>query len=146
MISDYYEIFKVLHIISIISWMAGMFYLPRLYVYHADVKIGSETDILFKLMEKRLLHIIINPSMISTLIFGLLITYIYGFKAVGIWFHIKMTSVALLLAIHGFLAKCRKNFEKGENKYSAKFFRILNEVPVILMIICVIMVVIKPFD
>jgi putative membrane protein len=126
--------------------MAGMFYLPRLYVYHADVKIGSETDILFKLMEKRLLHIIINPSMISTLIFGLLITYIYGFKAVGIWFHIKMTSVALLLAIHGFLAKCRKNFEKGENKYSAKFFRILNEVPVILMIICVIMVVIKPFD
>ena len=146
MLFDYYEIFKVLHIISLISWMAGMFYLPRLFVYHVDVKIGSETDEVFKIMERRLLRIIINPAMISTLIFGLLLTYIYGFKAVGIWFHIKMFAVILLFGLHGFFARCRKNFENGKNAYSSRFFRIINEVPVVLMIICVIMVIIKPFD
>jgi putative membrane protein len=126
--------------------MAGMFYLPRLFVYHADVKVGSETDELFKIMERRLLRIIINPAMISTLIFGLLLTYIYGFKAVGVWFHIKMFAVILLLGLHGFFARCRKNFESGKNTYSSRVFRIINEVPVVLMIICVIMVIIKPFD
>ena len=146
MLSDYYEIFKVLHIISVISWMAGMFYLPRLFLYHADVKIGSEADSLFKIMELRLLRIIINPAMISTIIFGLLVTYIYGFKALGAWFHVKMLAVVFMLGLHGFFAKCRKNFAFGTNPYSSRFFRIINEIPVVLMIICVIMVVIKPFD
>jgi putative membrane protein len=146
MISNYYEIFKALHIISVICWMAGLFYLPRLYVYHADVKVGSETDALLQIMEKRLLRIIINPAMISSIIFGLLVTYIYGFKAVGLWFHLKMYAVIGMIGMHGFLSNCRGDFEKGKNKRTSKFFRILNEVPVVLMIICVMMVVLKPFE
>jgi len=144
--SEYYEWIKVVHILAVISWMAGMLYLPRLYVYHTRVAVGSEADKIFQEMERKLLRVIINPAMIITIIFGLMLAYIYGFVALGIWFHIKMTAVALLTAFHGLLARWRKNFIAGENKYSEKFFRIMNEVPTVLMIIAVIMVIVKPFE
>ena len=143
---SYFEWFKVVHIVFFTSWMAGMFYLPRLFVYHTEVKIGSEEDKRFQMMEKKLLRIIINPSMILTIIFGLLLAWIYGFGNMGPWFHIKVTLVMVMTAIHGFFAVCRKKFEKGENKYSQSFYRIVNEVPVVIFIAIVILVKIKPFE
>jgi protoporphyrinogen IX oxidase len=144
--ADYYDWFKAFHIIFVISWMAGIFYLPRLFVYHTKVKIGSEQDGLFQTMERRLLRGIMNPAMIGTYVFGLINAYIYGVEALGFWFHIKMTAVIALTIIHGLLARWRKDFEKGQNKHSEKFYRIFNEVPVIAMIVAVIMVVTKPFE
>lgn len=144
--ADYYDWFKALHIIFVISWMSGIFYLPRLYVYHTKVKAGSEQDKLFQKMERKLLRIIMNPAMIGTYIFGLMNAYIYGFEALGIWFHIKMTAVLVLTIFHGLLARWRKDFELGQNKHSERFYRIINEVPAIMMIIIVIMVVTKPFE
>lgn len=143
---NYYSWFKVVHIFAVISWMAGLLYLPRIYVYHSKVAIGSETDKIFQLMEHRLLKIIMNPAMIITYIFGLINAYIYGFVALGIWFHIKITAVLGLSCIHGLLAKWRKDFVLGSNKHSAKFYRIINEIPVLLMLIIIIMVIIKPFE
>jgi putative membrane protein len=146
MLSNYYEWIKTFHIVAMTSWMAGMFYLPRLYAYHAEVKVGSEQDKTFQVMESRLLRIIINPAMIATLILGLLLADIYGFRSLGVWFHIKMLAVVILLAFHGLLAKWRKDFVKGQNKKPAKFYKIINEVPVVFFIIIVSMVVIKPFE
>ena len=146
MLSNYYEWIKTFHIVAMTSWMAGMFYLPRLYAYHAEVKVGSEQDKTFQVMESRLLRIIINPAMIATLILGLLLADIYGFRSLGVWFHIKMLAVVILLAFHGLLAKWRKDFVKGQNKKAAKFYKIINEVPVVFFIIIVSMVVIKPFE
>lgn len=144
--ADYYEWFKAIHVISVISWMAGLFYLPRLFVYHVRAKVGSELDLTLQIMEKRLLRIIINPAMIITIIFGMICAKIYGFAALGMWFHLKMLAILIMLAIHGYLAKCRKNFAAGKNKHSENFYRILNEAPPILMIISVIMVIVKPFE
>lgn len=144
--SEYYEWIKVLHIVSMVAWMVGLFYLPRIFVYHSSVKIGSEADEIFKLMELRLLRIIMNPAMIFTFVFGVALAYIYGLKALGIWFHIKMLCVLMLASFHGFLAKCRKDFFLGKNIRTEKFYRIINEIPTILLIVSVIMVVIKPFD
>ncbi len=146
MLSNYYEWIKAFHIIAMTSWMAGMFYLPRLYAYHAAVKVGSDQDKTFQIMESRLLRIIINPAMIVTLILGLMLADIYGFRSLGMWFHIKMLAVIILMAIHGFLAKWRKDFVVGKNKNSAKFYRVMNEVPVVFFIIIVILVVVKPFE
>ncbi len=144
--SSYYETFKALHIISIICWMAGLLYLPRLFVYHVNAKKNSELDKTLQLMENRLLRIIMNPAMISSILFGSLNAYIYGFSALGYWFHLKMLFVVILAAYHGFLSRCRKNFVKGENKYSEKFYRIINEIPSLLMVLIVFLVVLKPFD
>lgn len=144
--SDYYEWIKVLHVISVISWMVGLLYLPRLFVYHAGVGKESESDKLFKLMEYRLLRYIMNPAMIATYIFGLTLSFIYGLEALGPWFHIKMGAIALLSLYHGLLSKWRKNFADGLNKHSANFYRVMNEVPTILMVVAVIMVIVKPFD
>jgi putative membrane protein len=144
--SDFYEWFKALHIISVITWMAGIFYMPRLFVYHTKAKIGSEMDKTFQTMEHRLLKIIMNPSMISTYVFGLIMAYIYGLAALGVWFHIKMLAVIILTIIHGLLARWRKDFAAGKNLHSEKFYRIFNEVPVLMMIVAVIMVVVKPFE
>lgn len=146
MLSNYYEWIKTFHIVAMTSWMAGMFYLPRLYAYHAEVKVGSEQDKTFQVMESRLLRIIINPAMIATLILGLLLADIYGFRSLGVWFHIKMLAVVILLAFHGLLAKWCKDFVKGQNKKPAKFYKIINEVPVVFFIIIVSMVVVKPFE
>lgn len=144
--AEFYELFKALHIISVIAWMAGLLYLPRLYVYHAGVKIDSEASSVFKLMELRLLRYIMNPAMLFTFIFGLLLTYIYGIQAMGPWFHIKMLCVTLLAVFHGLLSRWRRDFEKDINIKGPNFFRVINEIPTILMIIAVFMVVLKPFQ
>jgi putative membrane protein len=144
--SNYYNWFKALHVIAVISWMAGMLYLPRLFVYHCDVIKDGEADKKLRIMENKLIKIIINPAMIITLIFGLLNAYIYGIGNLGGWFHIKMSAVLILMLIHGLLIKWHKNFLKGQNMLSTTFFKIINETITALMIISVIMVVVKPFE
>ena len=143
---DYFIWYKTIHVISVISWMAAIFYLPRLFTYHSKVEIGSEMDKTFQVMERRLLKIIMTPAMLSTYIFGLLTAYVYGFVALGVWFHIKMLAVLGLTIMHGVCAKWVKDFAKGENKHSEKFYRMANEVPTILMIVAVTMVIVKPFE
>lgn len=144
--ADYFMWYKAIHVISVISWMAAMFYMPRLFVYHTRAENGSEMDKTFQLMEHKLLKIIMTPSMILTYFFGILIAYIYGFVALGAWFHIKMTTVIGLTIFHGLLAKWRKDFINGNNNHSEKFYRLMNEIPPILMIVAVIMVIVKPFE
>ncbi|WP_153771632.1 protoporphyrinogen oxidase HemJ [Labrenzia sp. CE80] len=139
-----YEWVKSIHVISIIAWMAGMLYLPRLFVYHVDAEVGSDKSETFKVMERRLLKAIINPAMISAWIFGLWAAYEIGAFSQG-WFHAKLTLVLLMSAAHGYLSGCVKRFARDENKKSAKFYRILNEVPTVLMIFIVILVIGKPF-
>ncbi|MEP0235506.1 protoporphyrinogen oxidase HemJ [Roseibium sp.] len=139
-----YEWVKSIHVISIIAWMAGMLYLPRLFVYHVDAEVGSDKSKTFKVMERRLLKAIINPAMISAWIFGLWAAYEIGAFSQG-WFHAKLTLVILMSAAHGYLSRCVKRFARDENKKSAKFYRILNEVPTVLMIFIVILVIGKPF-
>jgi len=126
--------------------MAGMFYLPRLYVYHADVAVGSDQSELFKVMERRLLRGIINPAMIATFLFGILLLMTPGVVdwSAG-WIHMKLTAVLIMSGYHGFLSRWRKAFARDENRHSSKFFRWMNEVPTVLMVIIVIMVTVKPF-
>jgi len=149
-----YNWIKALHIIAVISWMAGMLYLPRLYVYHSNVAVGSEPSELFKVMERRLLRAIINPAMIATFLLGFALIWVGGGQSwagaldwikASPWMHAKLTLVFVLSAVHGFMAGIRKKFLRDERPYSAKFFRFLNEVPTLLMIIIVILVVVKPF-
>ncbi len=144
--ASYYLWFKAFHLISAISWMVGLLYLPRLYVYHSRVAVGSESDKTFQLMESKLLRIIMNPAMISTYTLGIINSYIYGLVVLGTWFYIKMTAVLGITIFHGLLSRWRKNFVDGKNNHSEKFYRIVNEVPALLMIIAVIMVIVKPFD
>lgn len=139
-----YLIFKALHIIAMVSWMAGMLYLPRLYAYHAGIDPKSEASQIFKTMERRLLRIIINPAMMLTFIFGAVLVVQADAMSQG-WFHIKLTLVLVLAGIHGWLAKTRKTFERDENTRSPKFYKILNEVPAVLMIFIVFLAVLKPF-
>ncbi|GAB4162447.1 MAG: protoporphyrinogen oxidase HemJ [Rickettsiaceae bacterium] len=143
---DYFLWYKAVHVIAVISWMAAMLYMPRLFVYHTSAEVGSDMDKMFQTMEIRLLRVIMNPAMIITYIFGLLIAYIYGMEALGVWFHVKMLVVAGLTVFHGFLAKWRKDFAQGNNKHSEKFYRLVNEVPTFLMVVAVIMVIVKPFE
>lgn len=143
---DYFLWYKSIHIISVISWMAAMLYMPRLFMYHTKAKPGSEMDEVFQTMERRLLRMIMNPALLLTYFFGLLTAYIYGFAALGAWFHLKMFAVLLLTIFHGLLAKWRKDFVKGNNTHSAKFYKIINEVPTILMVLSVVLVVVKPFE
>lgn len=143
---DYFLWYKSIHVISVISWMAAMFYMPRLFVYHCRAEVDSEMDKTFQLMEYRLLKIIMTPSMLLTYFFGLLTAYVYGFVALGLWFHIKMLAVIVLTMIHGLFVKWIKDFSKGENKHTEKFYRIINEIPVVFMVISVVMVIVKPFE
>jgi putative membrane protein len=135
---------KAIHIIAIISWMAGLLYLPRLFVYHSNLKVKSDSDKLFQLMEKRLLRFIMNPAMIVAFITGLGLIHFIGMAGQG-WLHTKILLVVLMVVFHGFLARWRKGFIQGENKNSEKFYRIMNEAPTILMILIVVLVVFKPF-
>lgn len=144
--ASYYLWFKAFHLISAISWMVGLLYLPRLYVYHSRVAVGSESDKTFQLMESKLFRIIMNPAMISTYTLGIINSYIYGLVALGTWFYIKMTAVLCITIFHGLLSRWQKNFVDGKNNHSEKFYRMVNEVPALLMIIAVIMVIVKPFD
>lgn len=138
-----YDIVKILHIVAVISWFAGLLYLPRIFVYHTQVATGSESDKIFQTMERRLLRYIMNPAMILVLIFGFYLAWQIGFEFV--WLHIKLTLVAILVFYHHLLSRWRKDFEKGQNKHSQKFYRIINEVPTVAMIIIVSLVILKPF-
>ena len=141
-----YDWFRAAHIIAIIAWMAGMLYLPRLFVYHADAEIGSELSDTFKIMERRLMKVIINPAMIAAWVFGLLMLYANwdSFRSLP-WIHAKLLFVVLMTGVQHAYIKYLKAFAADENKKSAKFFRILNEVPTVLMIIIVILAVAEPF-
>ncbi|MDM8335783.1 protoporphyrinogen oxidase HemJ [Wolbachia pipientis] len=141
---DYYHWLEALHVIFVIMWMAGMLYLPRLYVYHATVKLGSGNDSLLQTMERRLLRYITNPAMLFSLGFGITLMVIREAYREG-WFHVKALALFFMFAIHGLLAKHRKNFAMGLNKKTHVYFRILNEVVTVLIIIIVIMVIVKPF-
>jgi putative membrane protein len=145
-LGDYYHWIKAFHVIAVIAWMAGMFYLPRLYVYHTQVAKGSDQSELFKMMERRLLRFIINPAMIFSIFLGTLLIFSSGVVdwSQG-WIYVKLAAVLLLTGFHGFLSRWRKAFERDENKHTEKFFRRVNEIPTILMIVIVIMVVVKPF-
>lgn len=139
---EYYEIVKILHIISLISWMAALLYLPRLFVYHSDKNITKETYETFLRMEKKLLFYISLPAMIATLTFGLLLAKEIGFNFP--WLHIKILLVSCLVIFQTFLIYCFNNFKKETNKYSSKFFKIINELPTLLMIFIVIIIILKP--
>jgi putative membrane protein len=141
----YYLWIKAFHIISFTAWMAGLFYLPRLYVYHAEAQFKSESSEMLIVMERKLLRFIMNPAMILTFIFGILLIKINGdILMKSGWFHVKLTFVIILAGFHGFLAKIRKSFASNNNKYSEKFYRIVNEVPTICLFFIVIMAVVKP--
>ena len=139
-----YEWAKALHVIAVISWMAGMLYLPRLFVYHCDAEIGSKQSETFKVMERRLLKAIINPAMIATWILGLYLAWAGHWLSSG-WFHAKLTLVLLMSGVHGFLSARVRDFAQDKNTRTSKFYRIINEVPTILMILIVILVIVKPF-
>ncbi len=141
-----YEWLRALHIIAVISWMAGMLYLPRLFVYHVDAKKGSDQSETFKIMERRLLKFIMTPAMIVSWVFGILMLAANPAMMSGAgWMHVKLLCVVLMSGAHGVLAAHVRKFANDENDKDAKFFRILNEVPTLLMIIIVIMAVVQPF-
>jgi protoporphyrinogen IX oxidase len=139
-----YAWIKSLHVIAVISWMAGMLYLPRLFVYHCEAEIGSKQSETFKLMERRLLKSIINPAMLVTWLAGLALVWLGEWYSAG-WLQLKFLLVLLMSAAHGVLSRSVKNFAADRNTHSQKFYRIINEVPTVLMIAIVVLVVVKPF-
>jgi putative membrane protein len=139
-----YEWIKALHVIAVISWMAGMLYLPRLFVYHCDAEIGSKQSETFKVMERRLLKVIINPAMVITWLAGLWLVWQGQWYKAG-WFHAKFALVLAMSAVHGILSARVRDFAADKNTKSQRFYRIINEVPTILMILIVILVIVKPF-
>ncbi|WP_374369581.1 protoporphyrinogen oxidase HemJ [Dongia sp.] len=141
---DLYAWLKALHVIAIIAWMAGMLYLPRLYVYHAKATPGSELSETFKVMERRLLRAIINPAMIAAWILGLSMAWIGDLWMEG-WFHGKVALLVGMQIIHAGMARWRRAFAADANRHSQRFYRFMNEVPTLLMIGIVILVIVKPF-
>jgi putative membrane protein len=139
-----YEWVKAFHVIAVIAWMAGMLYLPRLFVYHCEAESGSRQSETFKVMERRLLRAIINPAMIATWVLGLTLAFEGGWLAAH-WLQAKIGLVLGLSGIHGFLIGRVRDFAADRNGYSKKFYRIINEVPAILMVAIVILAVVKPF-
>jgi putative membrane protein len=141
-----YPWIKSFHVISMVAWMAGMFYLPRLFVYHCETLPGSAESERFKVMEYRLLRQIINPAMIATFVFGILlmltpgvITWTEG------WWYVKLIAVVLMIGLHGAMSKWRREFMEDRNTRSPRFYRIANEIPTVLLVIIVIMVIVRPF-
>jgi protoporphyrinogen IX oxidase len=135
---------KAFHVIAVIAWMAGMLYLPRLFVYHCEAEIGSPQSETFKVMERRLLRAIINPAMIATWTLGLWLAWDQGYFGSG-WLHAKLLLVVALSAVHGLFSRWVRDFAADRNVHSQKFYRIINEVPTLLMIAIVILVIVKPF-
>ena len=141
-----YEWVRALHLISVIAWMAGLLYLPRLYVYHAEAEAGSDKSETFKVMERRLLRAIMTPAMVASFVFGgLLLTAQGPVDAWPLWLWVKLALVLIMAGAHGFQAKWRKGFERDANPHSTTFYRAMNEVPTLLMIVIVILAVVKPF-
>ena len=135
---------KALHLIAVISWMAGLLYMPRLFIYHTDAEPGSAQSETFKVMERRLLKAIINPAMVVTWLAGLYLAWAGHWFSAG-WLHGKLLLVLLLSGVHGFFSRCVKDFAADRNLRNQRFYRIINEVPTLLMIGIVILVVVKPF-
>jgi putative membrane protein len=135
---------KAFHLIAVIAWMAGMLYLPRLFVYHASAKPGSELSETFKVMEWRLLKLIINPAMIVVWLLGLTLIWLIGALA-ATWFHIKFALVLAMTILHGMFASWAHEFAFDRNTRTPKFYRIVNEIPTVLLILIVILAVVKPF-
>ncbi|MGE0753577.1 MAG: protoporphyrinogen oxidase HemJ [Alphaproteobacteria bacterium] len=146
MIDSLYHWVKALHIIAVLSWMAGMLYLPRLFVYHSRTAPGSEASELFKVMERKLMRLIINPAMIVAWLAGLWMAwYINAFDPVnGLWFHYKFTLLVGMQVSHAMMSRYRKAFYRDERQKSERFFRIFNEIPAVLMVGIVVLAVVKP--
>lgn len=144
LLQQFYPWIKALHVIAVMAWMAGMLYLPRLFVYHADAPKGSDKSETFKIMERRLLRMIINPAMIAAFLFGILMIAANPALFQEGWLHVKLACVVLMAGLHGLFARWRKVFERDENTRPAKFYRWWNEAPTVLMIIIVLMAVAKP--
>jgi putative membrane protein len=144
-LANYIPWFLAFHIIAVITWMAGLLYLPRLFVYHAQTKPGSEGSERFKVMERKLLKGIINPSMIAVWIFGPLLAWLTS-AYLDLWLQIKFVLVLVLSGIHGYLVRCWRDFANDRNMHSERFYRILNEIPALLMVLIVILVTVQPFS
>ncbi|MBL4806587.1 MAG: protoporphyrinogen oxidase HemJ [Rhodobacteraceae bacterium] len=144
---DWHFWIKSLHVISVISWMAGMFYLPRLFVYHVErAPVGSEMSETFKIMERKLLRAIINPAMIATWIFGLCMVFTPGVIDWSlVWPWVKAAMVLLMSGFHGWLSARRREFAQDQNTRTGRTYRLANEVPTVLMLVIVVMVIVKPF-
>jgi len=143
---DYYMWIKAMHVIAVISWMAGMLYLPRLFVYHTEAGQDSPISLTFQIMERRLLRYIINPAMIASFVFGIWMLVLQPELLTGQgWMHAKLMLVLLLGGVHGMLSKYRRQLEKGTCTKSARYFRVLNEVPTAIMVLVVILVIVRPF-
>ena len=140
----FYPWAKAIHVIAVISWMAGMLYLPRLFVYHADAEKGSVQSETFKVMERRLLRGIINPAMTVTWAFGLWLAW-NGFGFAGGWLHAKIAAVVAMSGVHGYLSAAVRKFAQDRNEKPARHWRIVNEIPTLLMILIVVLVIVKPF-
>ena len=140
--TNIYLLIKAIHIISFTAWMAGMFYLPRIFVYHSEKKLDINTYKKFLIMEKKLIKIIMTPAMLATWLLGFVLIVISS--SIESWLLFKIIFVILMSACHGFFIKCYKDFYNKTNKYSDKFFRIINEIPTFLLIVIVLLVVFKP--
>jgi putative membrane protein len=145
-LAHFYPWTKALHVIAMIAWMAGLLYLPRLFVYHCQVQPGSQASELLKIMERRLYKFIMTPAMIATFLFGITLALTPGLVDwhAG-WFYIKLVAVILMAGVHGMMSRWRKDFLADANRHPQRFFRIMNEVPTVLMLVAVIMVVVQPF-
>ncbi|MGF1641685.1 MAG: protoporphyrinogen oxidase HemJ [Rhodospirillales bacterium] len=141
-----YPWLKALHIISVIAWMAGLLYLPRLFVYHTRQLPGSEASETFKIMERRLLLAIMNPAMGASFLFGFWLMWELGQAALTMgWLHAKLLCLLGLAGLHGLMARWRRDFAEDRNRHSERFYRVVNEAPTVLMIGVVILAVVKPF-
>ncbi len=142
---NFYLTFKALHLIAVISWMAGLLYLPRIFVYHTDNVSEKQISEVFKIMEFKLYNYIMMPAMILSWVFGLILIGSIGFDQLhSTWLVIKLILVVVLTIYHFFLGNCLNKFKRDENKYSSRFFRIFNEIPTILLILIVFIVIFKP--
>ena len=140
-----YLLFKSLHLIAVVSWMAGLLYLPRIFVYHVENKEKKEASDIFEVMERKLFNYIMLPAMIFTWVFGLVLIYLNGIEIfLQLWFQIKIILIVLLSAYNDFLGKCLVGLKNSTNKRSAKFFRIINEIPTVILIIVVFLAIFKP--
>ena len=144
-LADYIPWFLAFHIIAVIAWMAGLLYLPRLFVYHTQTKPGSEGSERFKVMERKLLKGIVNPSMIAVWILGPLLAWLTS-AYLDLWLQIKFVLVLILSGIHGLMVRYWKDFRDDRNTHTERFYRIFNEIPALLMVLIVILVVVKPFS
>ncbi len=145
LLQSFYLWIKAIHLVMVIAWMAGMLYLPRLFIYHHQSEKGGEAERFFVVMERRLLKGIINPAMIAVWILGILMLIANRELLSSGWFHVKFALVLAISGIHGFYAAARRKFEAGERPRTEKFWRIMNEVPFLMLVVIVVLVITKPF-